>query len=316
MNPAKDRPRVLVIRLGALGDFVLSLGPMAAIRRHHKDAHITLLTTGRFVELARASGYFDEIWTDTRPKLWQLGAWLALRRRMRGAGFVRVYDLQTSDRSGFYFRLLGRGVEWSGIAPGCSHPDDNPERTRIHTIERQQGQLRRAGIDSVPLADLAFLQADVGKFGLPTLYICMVPGGAAHRPEKRWPAERYAALAQRLLAAGLTPVILGGADERALAQAIVAQAPGARELTGQTSFADLASLARGARGAVGNDTGPMHLLALAGCPCLVLFSGASDPARTAPRGGRGARVEVLRVDALAALDLEKVWGALPFSVSF
>lgn len=320
MSAPPDRPRILVIRLGALGDFVLSLGPMAAIRRHHAGAHITLLTTAPFVDLARASGYFDDVWLDTRPKFWQVGGWRALRRRLRGANFARVYDLQTSDRSGFYFRLLGKGVEWSGIAPGCSHPDANPERTNIHTIERQREQLRLAGIDTVPLSDLSFLQADVGRFGIATPYICVVPGGAAHRPEKRWPAERYVALAQRFLAVGLTPVILGGPDECDLAQTIVAQAPGVRDLTGQTDFADLATLARGARGAVGNDTGPMHVLALAGCASLVLFSAASNPVRTAPRGGRrpdgaDARVQVLRADDLATLPLDTVWGELPFAVT-
>ena len=51
--------RILVIKLGALGDFVLALGPCAAIRRHHQNAHITLLTTTPFVDLASASGYFN-----------------------------------------------------------------------------------------------------------------------------------------------------------------------------------------------------------------------------------------------------------------
>ena len=102
-------PHILVIKLAALGDFVQALGPCAAIRQHHKDARITLLTTAPFEDLARQSGYFDEVWLDTRPKLWQPSRWMALRRKLKSGAFERVYDLQTSDRSGFYFKLLAPG---------------------------------------------------------------------------------------------------------------------------------------------------------------------------------------------------------------
>ena len=62
--------RVLVIRLGALGDFVLSFGPFAAIRRAHPPAEITLLTTAPFEELGRLSPYFDRVELDrlARPR--------------------------------------------------------------------------------------------------------------------------------------------------------------------------------------------------------------------------------------------------------
>ena len=91
--------RVLVIKLSALGDFVTSFGAFQAIRKHHKAARIVLLTTQPYAELARASGCFDEIWLDDRPGFLDVAAWRALARRLRSAGFDRVYDLQTSDRS-------------------------------------------------------------------------------------------------------------------------------------------------------------------------------------------------------------------------
>ena len=65
--PAGVRPRVLVIKLAALGDFVQAFGPFAAIRAHHPDAAITLLTTPPYAALARRSPWFDEVWTDGRP---------------------------------------------------------------------------------------------------------------------------------------------------------------------------------------------------------------------------------------------------------
>ncbi len=101
--------RVLVIKLGALGDFVQAMGPMRAIRDHHPSADLTLLTTRPYAALAEATGWFEAVWVDDRPKVWQIGRLRALARRLRGGGFGWVYDLQTSDRSSSYFRLFGRG---------------------------------------------------------------------------------------------------------------------------------------------------------------------------------------------------------------
>ncbi|MEC8774431.1 MAG: ADP-heptose--LPS heptosyltransferase, partial [Pseudomonadota bacterium] len=101
----EERP-VLVIKLGALGDFVQALGPFSAIRTHHADQRIALLTTPPFVPIAEASGYFDDIRAGIRPAWWQFGAILELRRWLRGLNPTRVYDLQTSDRSSAYFKLF------------------------------------------------------------------------------------------------------------------------------------------------------------------------------------------------------------------
>jgi ADP-heptose:LPS heptosyltransferase len=296
--------RVLVIKHGALGDFVLATGPFKAIRAHHASDHLTLLTTPPFVGLGRACGWFDEVWTDTRPRLIPPSGWLELVRRLDGARFGRVYDLQTSGRTGWYFRLMRRPrPEWSGIARGCSHPHLNPDRDRMHTVERQAEQLRVAGIEHVPPPDLGWLDADVSHWSLPERYALLVPGGSADRPEKRWPVEGFIDLAGRLLGRGFVPVIVGTLPEREIAARIAASCPEALDLCEQTSLAELASLARRAAIAVGNDTGPMHVAASVGCPSVVLFSRASDPALCAPRG---PSVTVLRRDDLAELRPETV----------
>lgn len=297
--------RILVIKLGALGDFVQALGPFAAIRAHHPDADITLLTTRPFADLGRACGFFDEVWTDPRAAWWRIGAMLALRERLRAPRFSRVYDLQTSDRSSAYLRLFWPGPcpEWSGIAKGCSHPHANPNRDSMHTVERQAEQLAMAGIAAVPPPDIAWMETDVGRFGLPDGYALLVPGGAPHRPAKRWPVARYADLARHLAGLGAVPVVLGGKEEAGLASAIREKMPEVVDLTGKTTLADIAALARRAKLAVGNDTGPMHLIAAAGCPTLVLFSHDSDPALC---GQRGPKVDILRVPDLATLEFEAV----------
>lgn len=302
------RTSILVIKHGALGDFVLATGPFAAIRQHHADAHITLLTTRPYVPLARGCVWFDEVWTDPRPKVWHLGALRKLRRRLHARRFARVYDLQTSFRSSLYFHLLRRPrPEWSGIARGCSHPHANPRRDTMHSIERQAEQLAMAGIDTVPAVDVSWLDADISKYGLTGRYVLLVPGGAIHRPRKRWPRERYAALAERLSAEGLRPVLLGTEAESEVLRAVARRCSDALDLCGRTDYAEIAALARGAAGAVGNDTGPMHLIAAAGCPSVVLFSDASDPALSAPRG---PAVTILREPRLADLSVDRVHGSL------
>jgi ADP-heptose:LPS heptosyltransferase len=300
--------RILVIKLGALGDFVQAMGPAAAIRAHHRDANITLLTTAPYAELAEAAPYFDRVWIDTRPRALDLAGWWRLRRRLRGARFERVYDLQTSDRSSFYRRLMGR-PEWSGIAPGASHPHDNPERDRLHTLERQAEQLRRAGIAAVPSPDVGWAAREVDHFGLTPPLLLLVPGGSAHRPAKRWPAENYAALAALAACHGATPVVLGGAAESGLAAIIRERAPAARDFTGRTNHGEIVGLAKLAWRAVGNDTGPMHLIVAAGCPATVLYSAESDPALTAPRGNE---VQILRRSRLANLPVVEVAATLRF----
>ncbi len=296
--------KVLVIKLSALGDIVLAMAPFKAIRAHHPDAHITLLTTAPYAGLGRACGYFDEVWTDGRPRFRQPRAWLALGRMLRGAGFDRVYDLQVNDRTGFYFRLFGwRRPEWSGIARGCSHPHTNPRRSRMHSLERHVDQLAAAGVAARPEIDLSWATADGSHFGLAGRFALLVPGGSAHRPEKRWPAARYAELATRLAGDGIRAVLIGAAAEASELADIAANCADALNLCGRTSFEEIIELARRAAAAVGNDTGPMHLIAAADCPSVVLYSHTSDPTRTAPRG---ASVAILQSPSLDALDVETV----------
>ena len=293
--------RVLVIKLGALGDVVMAFQPFADIRAHHPGAHITLLTTAPFAPMLAGSPWFDRVAIDPRPTWYDLPGLAALRRTLQG--FDLVYDLQTSGRSSRYFRIAGRPA-WSGIARGASLPHANPARDTLHTIHRQRDQLAMAGVPPGPPADLAWLVADAPD--VPTPFALLVPGAAPHRPAKRWPADRFGALARRLDTRGICPVVIGTASEAPLARAILRACPPAQDLTGRTTLPQLAGLAARATLAVGNDTGPMHLAAAVGCRGVVLFSADSDPALTAPPG-----LVVLRAPDLADLPVERVAAALP-----
>ena len=298
--------RILVIRLSALGDFVLSFGPFAAIRAAWPGAEITLLTTRPFANLARNAPWFDRIEIDDKPEWWNIPALLRLRKQLRGFDFI--YDLQTSGRSSRYFCLAG-GAKWSGIAPGCSHPQSDPARETMHTIERQRDQLRIAGITEFPRPDLSWL-TDAALPVLPQRFALLVPGAAPTRPAKRWPVENFAALSNVLADRGLMPVVIGSKGEAVLGAAIRAACPQTLDLTGQTSIEQLFALAARAELAIGNDTGPMHIAASTGCRCVVLFSADSNPSMAAPRGPSGEWPIVLREPVLADLPLARVVAAL------
>ena len=321
MSPAPQRPldqyeRVLVIKLGALGDFVQALRAMAEIRRAHPKAKITLLTTPAYAELGRASGLFDRIDDGGRPK--GLAATLGMIWRLRRGGYQRVYDLQTSSRSRNYFYVFAPNFpEWSGISPGASHVHRNPRRNRMQNLDRMWDQLAEAGVveplpeGAAPGPDLSWAVAAAARetpplrqrFALNGPYALLAPGASPGRPGKRWPLHSFIQLARLLEGAGMTPVVIGGGQEIAMAEAIVRAAPTALALTGRTKLVELAALGAEASVLIGNDTGPTHLAAFAGAPTVVLFSAESDPDLCAPRTDQ---VIVLRRDDLAELSVSEV----------
>ena len=306
-TPRAGPRRILVIRLSAFGDFIQALGPFAAIRRRHAGDRITLLTTRPLAAFAEALGYFDEVMVDERPEPWRLAGWLRLRHRLRQVRFDRVYDLQTSHRTAAYAALLRPGMpEWSGIAWGCSHPHANRERDRQHTLDKQAEQLLMAGIYPTPPPALPPIERPLPDGLLNHDFALLVPGSSPRHPAKRWPAERFAALARALAARGCCPVVVGTAPEAALGVLIREHCPEALDLVGQTDLALLAALAQRARLTIGNDTGVCHLAAAAGCPLVVLFSSDTDPARHAPRGDS---VRILREPDLGNLASERVIAA-------
>jgi ADP-heptose:LPS heptosyltransferase len=290
--------RILVIKLSALGDVVQAFGPFAAIRAHHPDAQITLLTTRAFASLLRRAPWFDTVWEDGRPSWSDLPAVARLALRLRRARFDRVYDLQTSSRSSRYRWFTG-AVPWSGVE---SHRRANSNRDAMHTLERQREQLEIAGIQHFPTPAMDWLDDPLDGFTLPPRFCLLIPGASPSRPLKRWPAPRFGEMAQRL---GLPAVVLGGPAEAPLAAEIRRIAPDALDLTGRTSLAQIGALARRAACAIGNDTGPTHLVAATGCPTLSVFGEDSDPALSAPRGPiagwvRHVPLAELRVDAVLA----------------
>jgi ADP-heptose:LPS heptosyltransferase len=308
--------RVLVIKLGALGDFAQAFGAMATIRAAHPEAEITLLTTPPYAEIARDSGLFDRIETDGRVKT--LRDYWRLFRRLRRERYDRVYDLHTSSRTKQYrWFFFPRFPEWSGISPGASHRQTRPDRNDLHNLDRLADQLHVAGIapayplGEAPAPDLSWAVRLAGedvaeRFGLRPPFALLAPGASPTGDAKRWPVERYAALAAVLRRRGMDVGVLGGPSEAQAAAAILAAAPGSVDLTCKTRVTDLAGLGARAKLTVGNDTGPTHWAAYGGSPGLMLMARVSREGHCEPR----ARMGALMVEDLKLLPLEAVTASL------
>jgi len=306
------KKNILIIKHGALGDFVLSFGPFKAIRNYHLNDYLVLLTTGKFEEFAQESNYFDEIIIDNRPSLWNVKKILKLAIFLRKKNFSRVYDLQTSQRSSFYYNFfrMKNNVEWSGTAYGCSHPDRNSDRNKIHTIERHKIQLAEIGIKNIKLSDLSWVKS-TNNFEINKPYLLLSPGASSHRPKKRWPENNYVEIAKKFIRKRITPIILGNSEDLEIANFITMNTNGCINLVNKTTIQDLCSLAREAELSIGNDTGPMHVFSMSGCHSLVLFSDDSNPTRCAPRSiNKKKLVKIIQKKDLRNLIVDEVLDCL------
>ncbi|QDH17047.1 glycosyltransferase family 9 protein [Swingsia samuiensis] len=299
--------RILVIKLGALGDFIQSFGAFSSIREAYPHAHITLLTTPAFYDLALASPWFDAIIAQPRPTLKRPVSLFKTCQKIKD--FDRVFDLQTSNRSKKIFHIAGRPKHWSGISKGCCHPHANPSRNDMHTLARMDDQLIHAGIIPQNRTVPTWLK-DHG----PTLqerYAVLIPGAAPHRPQKRWPISRFAEVGNLLSEKKIRPVIVGTKEETPLATYIQHTCPDALDLTGQTSLLELAGVLGRACVVIGNDTGPIHLAAIMDTPIIALFSQDSDPRLTSPLTITPGRTTIIDVPDLALLPTSRIAALLP-----
>lgn len=303
---SQQAENILVIKLSALGDFVIALGAMEAIRKHHKDAKITLLTTKPFVDIAEASGYFDEVLVTKRHKWWDILGWLKLRAELGKRNFKRVYDLQLNGRTNLYYKLFwfGKKPEWSGVVEGTSLQYKNPNWRDMHVFTRHKEILKVASIENIGLPDLKWAKANISFYRLKKPYVVLVPGCSPLWPEKKWPSMKYAGLAKRLSASNMNVVIMGTEADSDDTRRVALACPEAIDLTGQTSLLEVLAITKDAFMTIGNDTGPMHMAAIAGSPIIVLFSSASDPEISAPRG---KDVVIIQTDDLMDLSVKDVW---------
>lgn len=305
--------RVLVIQLGGIAAFLQALAAVKLIREHHVGAHITLLTTEATKELAEKSPYFDMVEADGKPTEPQ--AITKLIARIRAAKYDMIYDLEGSNRTNNYFQgLRPWPPKWSGPIAGASHAYLDPDRANLHPMLRYAGQLAAAGIAvGGPLEpDLSWLRQTMRDaprlqpdyFGIRGRYVLLLPRGSNAEANRRWPEEKYIDLAKRIARNGVTPVVLGGSDERNIGAAIAKEEPRAKNLVTRPDLFQCIGLAERAYFAVGDDVELMHVAAAAGTQCLVFLSSLARPDLASPKG-RGGVVEFTAA-VIADLPVEQV----------
>ncbi len=298
--------KILVIKLGALGDFVQATAAFDAIRKHHKDAHITLLTTKGMMPFAHNHPAFENVLVDGRLKPFNLNYLMKLRSQLKG--YDLVYDLQTNDRTNYLYYFLAGRPAWCGIAPTCQFKQTNPNRKNMHTLDRLADQIAVAGVQNMGQPNLLYAATEsetlVQKHNLNlNKLILLVPGGSAHRPEKRW--SSFADLANVLIEKGYQVALIGAGAEEVLLKDIAKEAPKAINLCNQTTIGQLIDLSSKCLCVIGNDTGPMHIAVASGAKGVTLFGSASDPKRCAPRGEGVHVLHKSQIDAITTPEIVK-----------
>jgi heptosyltransferase I len=290
--------KVLIVRLGALGDVVHAIPVAAALRRAFPAARLDWLVSARHRAVLDLVPVIDRrlvIEAGGGNGRTLVGAIRQLRRSRydvaidlqgllksallaRSSGASRVIGFATS-----YLReRLARPFYTDVYDPGCGGIYD-PRETR-HVVEINLGLLQPLGVSTtVPEFPIDRVESAVTR-GISEQtggrYALLNPG--ALWPNKRWPPARFGLLAAALHERyGLTSIALWGGDERPLAEEVVAHAGGAALVSPPAAIADLVALARGAVVMVSGDTGPIHIAGAVGTPVVGIF-GPTRPARNGP----------------------------------
>ncbi len=264
---------ILIIKLGALGDVVISTSLIKQIQTFHSTDSIALLTSKPFHDLFQA---WSGITTHSVERKGALNN-LSTIKWIRKNKFNSIYDLQSNDRSGLYCAFSGAPVR---IGNHPRYPYNLHPKTvylgKSHIYDRMISVLESAGISAMP--SLPFLPISeegkqrvnmwVEKKGLAKKkFILIHPGGSSQHPEKRWP--HYEKFAQMLSTKNKAIVWVGGADDREINNKL-------SSITGldacmKFTFSELAELGRQASFAITNDSGPMHILSCSGIPVYAFF---------------------------------------------
>ena len=282
MTPAAS---VLVLRFSAVGDVVLTSPAIEALRTAWPRARIVYAVKARLAHLVKHNPNVDEVLTLDPGE-----GPLSFARKLRAARCETVLDLHNKIRSKILRALLPsrRTVVWHKR----DFKDTLPVKLalkpyhasmlfsdRYHAAVEElvgsrlpRGALRYfLGPDDLANADAALSAAGVSR-DAPILG--MSPG--ANWQTKRWPAERFAALAARALKAGFQVVVQGSGEEAALGRQVAAAAPGTVDLSGKLDLPTLGGLIARCAAFVANDSGPMHIARGLGVPTLAFF-GSTDP---------------------------------------
>jgi len=296
--------KVLVIRLGALGDLVFCMRVFQSIRKHYKDSKTALLVRKPYAEFAKAMPWFDEIIIDEKPDF-NISEWLGLRNKISkfkgDSDKITVYDFHCKKRQTILYFLFGGFLKtiWSGMAPFCKYRRDKVWTNTGHWIEDQKRQLEQSGIEwDNGALNLDWLDADITKFNLPNNLIVFIPGSSKH--DKQWGSDKFIELANRIQ----KPICLvGSKEEQIICDEICSKNQNIINLCGKTSLFELAGILRKADLVIGGDTGPMHIASVLERKTIALYSKRTDAIRHKPIG---TKTTVIQKQNMKDISLEEI----------
>ena len=272
--------KILIIKLGALGDIIISTSIINEILRYHKKDDVHLLTTPPFKNLFNKKKNLTVVSYERHGfiNLIKTIHWIRIKQ------FKNIYDLQSNDRSGIYCALSGNSF-CAGNHPRFpydAHPP-NTYKGECHSFERLNQIIISAGINPAkPEPSLPAPPGVVSKISnwlkeknlRQKDFIIIHAGSSNKHIQKRWPYFKELAL---ILKKSFEIVWVGGDDDANL-NAHLAKFAGINA-TNNFDILDLAELGRRAKFAITNDSAPMHILSCSKIPVLGIF-GPTYPRRT------------------------------------
>lgn len=283
---------ILLVRFSSIGDVILTTPLVRALRQRHPEAELTFVTKRALVPLVSDNPHLTRVVALEPDEPVR-----SLARRLKAPAPTHGLDLHGSLRSralrlllpgqwtGYRKRKLARGwlistkLDWYGA--------DVPVADRYFEAARNLDVRPDGAPPEFTIGQQATARVDewIRTEGLGQAFGVLAPG-AAHAT-KRWPAAHWAALAGRLTARGVTPVIVGGAADRGIA----AQIQGVRSAAGTFSLQETGALLARARVVVSGDTGVMHMATGVGAPVVALFGPTVRQFGFMPYRGRAAVLE-------------------------
>ena len=298
-----DARRICLIKPSALGDVVQTLTLLPVLRERFPRATVSWVVSAGLAPILEGHPQLDEVIRFERRGAFR-SSWRLLRG-LRERRFDLVFDLQGLLRTGLMAWATGAAVrvglesarEGAGLACHVTVPDTGrlvPAHVRYWRVAEALGLGDRRREMHIAVAEQDRAWAAERLKGLPGPYLAVHPG--ARWVTKRWPVEKFAAVAAKAVRRfGVSVVILGSPDEAPLAgqmESLLRQfvpADSVRNITGQTSLKQLAAVLQGAAVLLSNDSGPMHLAAGLGTPVVGVFT-CTSPERSGPPGAQHALV--------------------------
>jgi len=299
---------ILIIKLGSLGDVVQVSGALKDIREHHKNEKITILTTAKYFNLFKNCPYVDACLEDERLPRYNIFYLLKLRKLINSLNFIKVYDLQNSNRTTFYRKFIFNINDWS------SSKDIPQNKYNNSVLQRFDEQLRKSNIQTryTLKPDFSWAAEKGNNYNLDTnkKYILFFPFCSKDLIHKRWPyfSELINLIKQNHPEFEL--VVAPGPDEIVDAKSFNIKI--ALNNNSVLNFFELASLIKKSHLVIANDTGPAHMAAHLGAKGFVLFGPHTTPEKVSIEREKFIAIQSIN---LKLLSYENVYSIIKNSIN-